>query len=278
MAVRWLLDMRPTAFYGTPSYALHLAEVAAGENVDPRDFGLRVMVFSGEPGAGIPATKRRIEEAFGAACIDSGSMAEMTPWMTNAECEFRRGMHLWQDIVYCEVCDPRTFEPVAFGGEGTPVYTHLERTSQPMIRLASGDLTRWVDDPCECGRTYPRLPRGIYGRLDDMCIIRGANIYPSAIEELLREIAGFGGEFQMVISRERAMDELVVRVEYSQDVARTTGTAPDTLDALKQRIAAHLRSAIGSGRSSGSRRPGRCPGRSSRPGGSWTTAAYMRKV
>jgi phenylacetate-CoA ligase len=245
MAVRWLLDMRPTAFYGTPSYALHLAEVAAGENVDPRDFGLRVMVFSGEPGAGIPATKRRIEEAFGAACIDSGSMAEMTPWMTNAECEFRRGMHLWQDIVYCEVCDPRTFEPLAYGGEGTPVYTHLERTSQPMIRLASGDLTRWVDDPCECGRTYPRLPRGIYGRLDDMCIIRGANIYPSAIEELLRGIAGFGGEFQLVISRERAMDELVVRVEYSQDVARHTGIAPDTLDALRERIAARLQSVIG---------------------------------
>jgi phenylacetate-CoA ligase len=114
-----------------------------------------------------------------------------------------------------------------------------------MIRLASGDLTRWVDDPCECGRTYPRLPRGIYGRLDDMCIIRGANIYPSAIEELLRGIAGFGGEFQMVISRERAMDELVVRVEYSQDVARHTGIAPDTLDALRERIAARLRSVIG---------------------------------
>ncbi|TMI80298.1 MAG: phenylacetate--CoA ligase [Bacillati bacterium ANGP1] len=245
VAVRWLLETRPTAFYGTPSYALHLAEVAGAEHVDPRDFGFRVMVFSGEPGAGIPATKRQIEEAFGAACIDSGSMAEMTPWMTNAECEFRRGMHLWQDIVYCEVCDPRTYEPVAYGAEGTPVYTHLERTSQPMIRLASGDLTRWVDGPCECGRTYPRLPLGIYGRLDDMCIIRGANIYPSAVEDVLRTIAGFGGEFQMVISRERAMDELVVRVEYGHDVARRAETAPETLDALRERIATHLRSVIG---------------------------------
>jgi phenylacetate-CoA ligase len=245
LAVRWLLETHPTAFYGTPSYALHLAEVAAGEGVDPRDFGLRVMFFSGEPGAGIPATRRRIQEAFGAACLDSGSMAEMTPWMTNAECEFRCGMHLWQDIVYCEICDPRTLEPVPYGREGTPVYTHLERTSQPMIRLVSGDLTRWVGDPCECGRTYPRLPRGIYGRIDDMCLIRGANVYPSAIEDALRAIEGFGGEFQMIISRERAMDELVLRVEYSRDLAGQTGIAPGAAEALTERITTRVRSEIG---------------------------------
>jgi len=244
-AVRWLLETRPAGFYGTPSYALHLAQVAAEEHIDPRDFGLRVMVFSGEPGAGIPATKRAIEGAFGAACIDSGSMAEMTPWMSNAECAFRRGMHLWQDIVYCEVCDPRTYTPVAYGREGTPVYTHLERTSQPMIRLASGDLTRWVDEPCECGRTYPRLPAGIFGRLDDMCIVRGANIYPSAVEEILRASEGFGGEFQMIISRERAMDELVIRVEYTQDVASRAAIAPATLEAMRERIAARLRAGLG---------------------------------
>jgi phenylacetate-CoA ligase len=245
MAVRWLLDTRPTVFYGTPSYALHLAAVAAGEHVDPRDFGFRTMFFSGEPGAGIPATKRTIEETFGSACIDSGSMAEMTPWMSNAECEVRCGMHLWQDIVYCEVCDPHRFEPVPFGQEGTPVYTHLERTSQPMIRLVSGDLTRWIDDPCECGRTYPRLPRGIYGRLDDMCIVRGANIYPSAVEDVLRGVAGFGGEFQMIIRRDRAMDEVVIRVEYSEEYARHAEAAPPLLEALRERVTALLRSVIG---------------------------------
>ncbi len=244
-AVRWLLETRPAAFYGTPSYALHLAEVAASERVDPRDFGLRVMFFSGEPGAGIPGTRRRIEEVFGAACLDSGSMAEMTPWMSNGECAYRSGMHLWQDLVYCEVCDPQTFEPVDYGREGTPVYTHLERTSQPMIRLLSGDLTRWTDEPCECGRTYPRLPRGIYGRIDDMCVIRGANVYPSAIEDTLRTIDGFGGEFQVVISRERAMDELVVRAEYSAEVARRAATAPDLLRALRERITVRLAVTLG---------------------------------
>ena len=245
MAMRWLLEMRPTVFYGTPSYALHLAEVAADERVDPREFGFRIMFFSGEPGAGIPSTKRKIEETFGAICVDSGSMAEMTPWMTNAECEFRHGMHLWQDIVYCEVCDPKTFEPVPFGREGTPVYTHLERTSQPMVRLVSGDLTRWVDEPCDCGRTYPRLPWGIYGRIDDMFIVRGENIYPGAIEDTLRTIEGFGGEFQVVVTRERAMDELVVRVEYSAEVARQGEVAPGVLDRLREEVATRLRGVIG---------------------------------
>src|SRR5439155_676126 len=134
----------------------------------------------GEPGAGIPATKRLIEETFGGRCMDMGSMAEMTPWMTNAECRHRTGMHLWQDLVYTQVCAPDTFAPLPFGAEGTPVYTHLERSSQPMIRLVSGDLARWTDEPCPCGRTYPRLPDGLYGRIDDMFIVRGENIYPSA--------------------------------------------------------------------------------------------------
>ncbi|RMF91583.1 MAG: phenylacetate--CoA ligase family protein [Nitrospinota bacterium] len=245
MAVRWLREMRPTAFYSTPSYALHLAEVAAEEQIDPRDFGFRLMFFSGEPGAGIPATKRKIEEIFGARCVDSGSMAEMTPWMSNAECAFRHGMHLWQDLVYCEVCDPQTFEPVPFGREGTPVYTHLERTSQPMIRLLSGDLTRWVNEPCECGRTYPRLPYGIYGRIDDMFIVRGENIYPSAIEDTLRPMEGFGGEFQIIIDREKAMDKLVIRVEYSEEWAQQAKITPGTLDQLQDQMAKRLRSVIG---------------------------------
>jgi phenylacetate-CoA ligase len=213
MAVQWAREMKPSAFYGTPSYALHLAEVARREGVDPCALGFRTLLFSGEPGAGIAATKHLIEETFGGVCIDSGSMAEMTPWMTNGECAQRKGMHLWQDLVYTQVCDPKNFQPVPFGAEGTPVYTHLERTSQPMIRLVSGDLARWTDEPCPCGRTYPRLPDGLYGRIDDMFIVRGENIYPTAVEDVLRAIEGFGGEFRIIISRREAMDELLVQAE-----------------------------------------------------------------
>ncbi len=225
MGVQWARDLRPTAFYSTPSYALHFADTARRAGLDPRDFGLRTLFFSGEPGAGIPATRRQIEETYGGACIDMGSMAEMTPWMSNAECRHRQGMHLWQDLVYAQVCDPETLAPVPYGGEGTPVYTHLERTSQPMIRLVSGDRARWTDGPCPCGRTYPRLPAGIYGRFDDMIIVRGENIYPSAIEDTLRAIEGFGGEFQVVVSRREAMDELLVRAECAATHAEAAAQA-----------------------------------------------------
>jgi phenylacetate-CoA ligase len=121
------------------------------------------------------------------------------------------------------VCDPQTYRPVPYGQEGTPVYTHLERTSQPMIRLLSGDRTLWTNEACPCGRTYPRLPRGIYGRIDDMFIVRGENIYPSAIEEALRGVPGFGGEFRIIVSRKDRMDELLVQAEYAREVSDLPG-------------------------------------------------------
>jgi len=214
MAVQWARDLKPTAFYSTPSYALHFADAARKEGIDPRSLGIRILFFSGEPGP-----KKLIEDTFGGICVDMGSMAEVTPWMTDGECAHRTGMHLWQDIVYTQVCDPQTHQPVPYGQEGTPVYTHLERTSQPMIRLLSGDRALWTDEPCPCGRTYPRLPRGIYGRIDDMIIVRGENIYPSAIEEVLRAVPGFGGEFRIIVSRKERMDELLVRAEFAPDVA-----------------------------------------------------------
>jgi phenylacetate-CoA ligase len=240
MAVQWARELRPTAFYGTPSYALHFAETARRAGIDPKRLGFRTLVFSGEPGAGIPATKRQIEETFGGACLDMGSMAEMTPWMTNGECRRRTGMHLWQDLVYTQVCDPATWAPVPPGAEGTPVYTHLERTSQPMIRLVSGDRARWTDAPCPCGRTYPRLPDGLHGRIDDMLVVRGENVYPSAIEDVLRAVEGFGGEFRVIVSRREAMDELLVRAEYAGSHA-----APEAQARLRATMAERLRVRLG---------------------------------
>ncbi len=246
VALRWIRDLKPTAFYGTPSYGLHLAEKAREEGLDPRrDFAFRVLFFSGEPGAGIPATKRQIEETYGGICVDTGSMAEMTPWMTSAECQHRTGMHLWQDLVYTEILHPETRQALPPGGEGVPVYTHLERTSQPMIRLWSGDLATWTDAPCPCGRTYPRLPKGIYGRVDDMFIVRGENIYPSAIEDTLRATPGFGVEFRIIISREEAMDRLVVQAEYSREVAAQAAGDEGVLPRLRREMEEHLRTVIG---------------------------------
>jgi phenylacetate-CoA ligase len=213
-AASWLAQIRPTVFYGTPTYALHLADVAKVEGLDAREFGLKALVFSGEPGASIPSVIDKLVGAYGAKVFDAGSMAEMTPWMSAAgSAESSPGMLLWQDIVYTEVCDPNTFRRVPYRARGTPVYTHLERTSQPMIRLLSGDLTTWEDGPNPCGRTYPRLPQGVFGRIDDMFTIRGENVYPSEIDSVLNQIAEYGGEHRICITREGAMDELLLRVE-----------------------------------------------------------------
>jgi len=246
MGLRWIKDMQPTAFYGTPSFALYLAERAREEGFDPRkDFNFKTMFFSGEPGAGIPATKKKIEESYNCKCIDLGTMAEMTPWMTNGECEFRTGMHLWMDIVYTELVDPETKQVVDYGKEGVPVYTHLERTSQPMIRLFSGDLATWTNEPCPCGRTYPRLPRGMYGRADDMFLVRGENVYPSGVEGALREVPGFGEEFRIIITREKTMDELLVQAETTKEVTAKAQTNPKILEQLKKEMEEKLKSRIG---------------------------------
>jgi phenylacetate-CoA ligase len=235
---QWLDTMKPAGFYGTPTYALHLAQTAIDEGLDPRRFGLRYLFFSGEPGASIPGVRDRIEAYYGAKVFDSGSMAEMTPWMNVAGSAQTDGMLCWQDIVYTEVCDPATMRRVPYGRRGTPVYTHLERTSQPMIRLASGDLTLWEDGPNPCGRTYPRLPQGIFGRIDDMFTIRGENVYPSEIDAALNQTPGYGGEHQIVITREAAMDELLLRVESELASA-------DAIEAFRAEVAHRMQKMLG---------------------------------
>jgi len=235
-AIDWIKEVKPTVFYGTPSYGLYIAERAKARGIDPaKDFNFRILFFSGEPGSGIPSTKKRIEETYGGICIDSGSTAEMAPWMTNCECECRQGMHLWQDITYAELVDPITKKRVPYGKEGAIVYTHLERTSQPMIRFWAGDLTLWVNEPCPCGRTYPRLPKGIYGRTDDMFVVRGENVYPSAIEDVVRGIGGLSDEYRIIITREGIMDELAIQAE------RAEGVGGDSVHQLKKMLEAELK-------------------------------------
>jgi phenylacetate-CoA ligase len=200
------------------------------------------MFFSGEAGASIPGVRDRIEEAFGAKVFDCGSMAEMTPFMNVAGTEDVSGMLCWQDIVYTEVCDPKSFHRVPYGQRGTPVYTHLERTSQPMIRLMSGDLTMWTYEKTADGRTYPRLPNGIFGRIDDMFTIRGENVFPSEIDACLNEVPGYGGEHRIVITRSGTMDELLLRVEPSVEMEQQGSEA---LKGFKETVAKRLHTMLG---------------------------------
>ena len=249
-AAEWAAMVKPSALYGTPSYALYLAETARQMGLDPHeDFGFRFMFFSGEPGASVPATRKLIEDTFGCYVVDQGSMAEMTPWMSNSGCRhLPGGMHLWQDIVYTELVDPNTKRNLSLGAEGVPVYSHTERTSQPMIRYWSGDIAQWEMIDCPCGRTYPTLTRGIYGRADDMIIVRGQNVFPSRIEDILRSMDTFGGEFRLLLERERGeLDRLTVQTEVLAETFAGREFDPLVLEPLREEIASALRRALGVG-------------------------------
>ena len=249
-AAEWASMVKPSALYGTPSYALYLAETARQMGLNPKtDFNFRFMFFSGEPGASVPATRRLIEATFGCYVVDQGTMAEMTPWMSNSGCRhLDNGMHLWQDIVYTEMVDPLTKRSLPLGQEGVPVYSHTERTSQPMVRYWSGDIAHWDMIDCPCGRTYPTLTRGIYGRVDDMIIVRGQNVFPSRIEDVLRGMEVFGGEFRLLLERESGqLDRLTVQTEVLSGRFAAQESNPEALEPVRQEIAAALRRAIGVG-------------------------------
>lgn len=199
----------------TPTYALHMLERARSLGYDTTASPLRLGIFIGEPGAAIPGTRELLEKGWGMTVRDLATTSEMTPFATNAECEAGRGVHVLQDQVWTEIvdkADPQVAVPD--GVSGGVVYTHLHRESQPMIRFASGDESHMTYEACPCGRTYPRLPSGVYGRLDDMLIIRGANVYPSQVQRALLSVPGTGVEFVIVLEREAGMDRATVRVEY----------------------------------------------------------------
>ena len=236
--VELLFRLGSTVLEATPSYVLHMAEVARSMGHDPAASPLRRVVVGGEAGGSIPSTRRKLMEAWGLETVcDSGSTSEMFPFCTNTECTEMTGPHLWNDEVWTEVvaADDHN-QPLPEGERGAIVYTHLHRTSQPMIRFAPGDATVMTSDPCPCGRTYPRLPEGILGRLDDMLVVRGVNVYPSAIERALRDIAGLGLEFRIFVDRRGAMDEVLVSAELLDE-----GTGDDEREAVRAQAAEALR-------------------------------------
>lgn len=204
-----------TVLVTTPTYALHMLETARKLGYDPVKSPLRLGIFIGEPGASIPGTRTALETGWGIIVRDMATTSEMTPWATNAECSAGRGVHVMQDEVWTEIVDRKDSSlALGEGQSGGVVYTHLRRESQPMIRFWSGDESHMTYQPCQCERTYPRLPEGVYGRLDDMLIIRGTNVYPSRVQRSILEVEGAGLEFNIVLERAGSLDEVTVRVEY----------------------------------------------------------------
>ncbi|MCZ6794181.1 MAG: AMP-binding protein [Planctomycetota bacterium] len=183
--LRFLLEHRITVVCSTPTYALHLAEVAAADGLDLPASDVRALVVAGEPGGSIPATRERIEAAWGARVYDHCGMTETGSF--GFEChENPGGIHTLESEFIVEVLVPGEESPVAPGERGELVLTNLGRAGSPVIRYRTGDLVLWRDEPCPCGRPYGRLVEGILSRVDDMVFVRGNNVYPAAVEAIIR--------------------------------------------------------------------------------------------
>jgi phenylacetate-CoA ligase len=209
--LRFLLDNAATVVLCTPTYALRLAEVAGEEGIDLARSGVRTLIVAGEPGGSIPATRARIEEGWGARVLDHSGLTEVGA--VAIECLHNpSGLHIVESEYIAEVLAPGTNQPVPPGQTGELVVTNLGRVGSPLIRYRTGDLVRMDPRPCPCGRALVRLDGGILGRVDDMIHIRGNNVYPSALEAVIRRFPEVA-EFRVVVDRSGAMAALRVEVE-----------------------------------------------------------------
>jgi len=215
--LRFLLDNEATVVLCTPTYALHLAEVARKEGIDLAHSSVQKLIVAGEPGGSIPATRARIENAWGARLFDHTGMTETGPLGIEC-CAHPGGLHLLETECIVEVIDPHTLRPVPPGMEGELVLTTFNRPGSPLLRYRTGDLVCVDPRPCPCGRELVRLDGGIRGRVDDMIVIRGNNLYPSALQAILHRFPEVA-EYRMEVDHTAALPVLRIEVEPHPGIA-----------------------------------------------------------
>ena len=210
--IELMIDLKATAIACTPSYLLHMNEVAKKMNINVKDDSHLKMAFLGaEPWS--LETRKRIEDNLGIKAYDIYGTSEMSgPLFT--ECKEQNGIHVWADHFLLEIID-KNGDPVKEGQKGELVITTLTKEALPLIRYRVGDISIINNEECECGRTHPRLMR-ILGRSDDMLIIRGINVFPSQVESVLMTIPEVGEHFQIIAERKGELDDLTVRVEVTR--------------------------------------------------------------
>ncbi len=228
--IRAILSNGVTVLICTPTYALRLAEVAAQEGINlSEESSVRVTIHAGEPGASLPATKERIENAWGARAYDHAGATEVGAW--GVMCKPQAGIHLNENEFICEVLDPETGRPA---DAGELVITNLGRIGMPVIRYRTGDYVKLKSGPCECGRESRVLDGGVTGRLDDALIIRGLNVYPATIENIILKLPEVQ-EFTVRAYSTETFDELEIQIE---------STNPDPTDTVTT-VTTAIRDALG---------------------------------
>ena len=210
-------ELGVTAICCTPTYALRLAEVAWEAEFDLNEIPLRISILSGEPGANVPATKSRIESVWNVKSYDHAGASEVGAH--SFECEIQpNGTHVNESEFIVEVLNPDTLEQVSEGEQGELIITNLGRIGFPVIRYRTGDLVRLNHEPCKCGRTFPRFEGGVLGRVDDMVVVRGINVFPSAIENLIRR-SDEVEEFRITVSTVKQMGHLSIELDLKKDTS-----------------------------------------------------------
>ncbi len=213
--IQIMQDFKTTALVGTPSYAMLIADTMMEMGINRNSLSLKYGLFGAEPWS--DAMRRDLESKLKIVATDNYGLSEVMGPGVAGECVERNGLHIAEDHFLVEVVNPDTLQPVKPGEVGEMVVTTLTKEAFPVIRYRTRDLTRLIPEQCPCGRTMRRMTR-VFGRTDDMLIIRGVNVFPQQIETVLFEIEGVAPHYQIVIDRKGAMDETTVNVEVSESI------------------------------------------------------------
>ncbi|MHB1134865.1 MAG: phenylacetate--CoA ligase family protein [Chloroflexota bacterium] len=239
--VETLLNFGSTALICTPSYAIRIAEVAEEMRVDRSRLRLKWGLFGAEPWS--EGLRREVEARLGLFATDNYGMSEIIGPGVAGECQAREGLHINEDHFLVEVVDPDTGQAVPEGEPGELVFTSLTKEAFPVVRYRTRDISRLTTERCDCGRTLARMSR-VFGRTDDMLIIRGVNVFPSQIEEVLLAVEGAEPHYQIVIERSGALDDIEVQLEISE---RTFSDGARKMFSLRELVEHRLEVALGIG-------------------------------
>lgn len=232
-------DFGATALCCTPSYSLFMAEVAKEEGIEPASTKLKVAFLGAEPWS--EEMRRKIEEAWGILALDQYGLSEIIGPGVSYECPQKNGLHINEDVFLPEVIDPQTGEPLPPGEKGELVLTTLTKKGMPVIRYRTRDITRLYYEPCGCGRTFVRMEK-VTGRTDDMIIVKGVNVFPSQIEEVLMKVEGTLPHYLIVLTREKGLDVMEIWVEVEESIF---ADEMKRLEQMEEKIKSELESVLG---------------------------------
>lgn len=234
-------DFEVTGVHATPSYLMHVAEKMLADGEDPKALPIKRAICGAEPYT--EELRQKLQDIYDIKVYNCYGLSEMNGPGVAFECEYQNGLHLWEDSYILEIINPDTLETVADGEVGELVLTNLRRTGMPLIRYRTKDLTYIINEPCKCGRVHKRIARFV-GRSDDMLIVRGVNVFPSQIEEVIMRHEWLGGNYLITLTTKEHLDRMHIAVEINRSAFNGN---LETLKENKAKLEAQLKDQLGFG-------------------------------